>query len=203
MAVTALIISLISAAGSATAVVVAIRSRLKVTVTLQTSSAYAVNSQEQVPLAKVMVNVQGKALTVEDIAFEWVSPMPAPKSWGWGPPTAPELGLPWGADATLPAVAEMTAPIPPNAKCFLQDGETKPFTVCIRLYTDEWGDGTEWSGEVRAHVTMSSRKRAYVSNTTLLVFRPDILTTQIRQGRDQRITEEAADSEPQSPQDLL
>ena len=51
-----------------------------------------------------MVNVQGRALTIKNINFEWVSPMPAPYAWGWAaPPTAPELGLPLGSRGEQPA----------------------------------------------------------------------------------------------------
>jgi hypothetical protein len=161
---------------------VAVRTRLKVTVTLEPSTFYVPQATEQIPLAKVLVNAQGKALTVEDIAFEWVSPMPRPESWGWGPPSALELGLPPDA-AAIPAVAEITSPIPPHQAYFLRDGETKSFTACIRLHTD-WGDGTEWSGHIRAHVRMSNRTKSYVSNTGILVFRPELLKAQIAARRD-------------------
>jgi hypothetical protein len=93
VATVALIVSLASAVMTpGIGVWVAFRTRLKVTVTLQTGSAYAVNSQEQVPLAKILVNSQGKALTVENIAFEWVSPMPRPESWGVGTSDCPRVG---------------------------------------------------------------------------------------------------------------
>ena len=47
--------------------------------------------------------------------------------------------------------------------------------MCVRLHTDQWGDGTQFLGEVRANVTMSNRKNPYSSNSEKLVCRPDRL----------------------------
>jgi hypothetical protein len=146
VALVALIISLASAATTAViGVWVAFRTRLKVTITLNVASM--ATGSEQVPLARILVNSQGKALTVEDISFEWVSPLPRPESWGWGAPSVQELGLPPEV-ADMPLMADFLAPIPPAAPYYLQDGETKPFTACIRTHS-QWGDGTECAGQVR------------------------------------------------------
>ena len=193
MILASLIISVVAAAGSATAIWVAVRGRLRVTATLQATGSYLGDDRKQPPLAKLMVNVQGRALTVESVRMEWVSPMPAPISWGWGAPTPPELGLPWGADAGIPLIAELTALLPPATKPYILDGQTQSFTVAIRLSTDEWGDGTEMSGEVRAHVTMSNRRKAYISNSVSLLFRSDLLKAQLEKARREHAMDQSSE----------
>ena len=156
------------------------RGRLKVRVTLNTASL--ASGSGTFPLAKVSVNCQGRTLTVEDISMEWISPQPRPASWGWGAPSIIELGLPKEL-AETPVIAEMVAPLPPQAPYYLQDGETKEFTVSVRV-GQPWGNGTEWGAELRAHVRMSNRKQAYVSNPTTILLRPEVLAEAFRQAQE-------------------
>ena len=145
-------------------------------VTLNTSSL--ATGAGTFPLANVSVNCQGRTLTVEDISLEWISPLPRPESWGWGAPSLLELGLPQELVGS-PLIADMVAPLPPQVPYFLQDGQTKEFTVSLHV-DQAWGVGTEWGAELCAHVRMSNRAKAYLSNPTTVLLRPEVFSEHFR-----------------------
>ena len=133
------------------------RGRHRVSVALQSVGTWTAGVGS-VPVARVAVTSIGRAMSIEGVVLEWVTPLPAP-SFQYGnvqPPALPlELSrVPYPGEEMMPTFD------PISGGYLLSDGERKSFFFQVTIN----GAWSEPSFQLRATVKMAHRNKLFVSD---------------------------------------